>query len=614
MASPALTNPYPLHPAARGWPPCIYSCRVELSTGALLDSAVPEPCEVREHGIGLNISRRDLVGCDGFDQTIGLDIPPGAVLADIRVGPAFEAGSLGGFRLHPLPFKVGLDGVDATRSVHSLQTFAAYAEGWILEDGARGCVVMRLPSPDSETCFVPVEVRESRGVLELQFGAIGSDGPGHQTRSPFIGRELGSGWFDLPVTRYVFFEGGWAEGVRLFREAVLEALGPRMSGYRPLPVSYNTYHDFGPSYSRGDLSRAMERAKGLGVGLVHLDPGWETVWGSTAWDEERLGSPEDFVAEAASFGLKVGCWTSLHTTDPGIAEDCYALGPAGGKFIAEDFGEVKLYGICPASRWADVYRRNIGRLIRAGFEFVNSDFHDWPWNGLSCHDPAHGHPVPLSRQSWCEALNTMFGRLHESGPVTVEMHDHVESGEYRTPVWYLYNRPESYDEKWAYEFMWKTHQDLLDGRLFALYHLRNAEPVPLFLHMNMISDNENALAFWYVASCVNHVGIGGAMKASELVLQGYRRAIAAYNEHFQEFTVGQFVGIDELTHLHIHPQRTSAVLLCFNLTEAPIEREVMFDLRATAPDIAAGCPDGILRSFVSVGAKDVSLVPLKFKR
>lgn len=216
----------------------------------------------------------------------------------------------------------------------------------------------------------------------------------------------------------------------------------------------------------------------------------------------------------------------------------------------------------------------------------------------------------------------MFAQLHESGgPVTIEMHDHVESGEYRTPVWYLYSRPGSYDEKWAYEFMWKTYSDLLSQKLFALYHLRKAEPVPLFLHMNMISDNENALAFWYVASCVHHIGVGGALKASPAVFEGYRRAIALYNRHFEEFTQGQFIGIDELAHLHIHPNRLSAVLVCFNLKDAPEERDIQLDIGRAAPDVAAmglqsdaavqtGGDGWCVRA--CVGAKDVSVISLKF--
>ncbi len=614
----------------QGWDARVFRARAALSTGERIELVLPparkdSPAERREaetQGVRLVIETSEAPATRAYDETITLHLPDGASLTDLLMGSEFEGGPLDGFRAHPLPFKVGLDGADQSFNLSGLATFSGFAEGWIVEDGNRGLLVMRLPSPDPDTCFVPLAVREEGGRRVVQIGSVGPDGDCHRTRSPYLHRAFAGGAVRFPATRCVFFDGGWEEGVRLFRAMLVRTLAGRLEGYRALPVTYNTYHDFGPSYSRADLIRAMKRVSELGAGLIHLDPGWETVWGSTVWDEQRLGPPEQIVAEAAVYGLHVGCWTSLHTTDPKIAEGCYALGPDGERRIAEDFGEVKLYGVCPASRWADVYRENLGRLIRAGFVFVNSDFHDWPWLETSCHDPSHGHAVPLSRSDWCEALNKMFAQLHETGgPVTIEMHDHVESGEYRTPVWYLYSRPGSYDEKWAYEFMWKTYADLLSHKLFALYHLRKAEPVPLFLHMNMITDNENALAFWYVASCVHHIGVGGALKASPAVFEGYRRAIALYNKHFEEFTQGQFIGIDELAHLHIHPNRLSAVLVCFNLEDVPEDRKILLNLSAAAPDVAAmrldsdpavqtGGDGWCVRA--CVGAKDVSVISLKF--
>jgi hypothetical protein len=162
----------------------------------------------------------------------------------------------------------------------------------------------------------------------------------------------------------------------------------------------------------------------------------------------------------------------------------------------------------------------------------------------------------------------------------IELHDHVESGEYRTPAWYLYDRPDSYDEKWAYEFMWTTYQDLMDRKLFSLYYLRLAEPIPLFLHMNASSDNENALAFWYVASCVTHIGVGAVLKSSKAQRKAYMKAFARYNERFDAFALGDFFGIDELTHVHVYPDRRRAVLLAFNLGDENETREFSLDTQA----------------------------------
>ncbi len=168
----------------------------------------------------------------------------------------------------------------------------------------------------------------------------------------------------------------------------------------------------------------------------------------------------------------------------------------------------------------------------------------------------------------------MYVRLHRQCPeMVIELHDHVESGEYRVPVWYLYDRPDSWDEKWAYEFMWKTFDDLMERRLFSLYYIRLAEPIPLFLHMNASTDNEHAIAFWYVASCVNHIGVGAIVKSTQAQREAYKRAFAEYNARFEAFAVGEFYGIDELTHVHVYPGGRRAVILAFNLDETPVERE-----------------------------------------
>jgi hypothetical protein len=319
--------------------------------------------------------------------------------------------------------------------------------------------------------------------------------------------------------------------------------------------------------------------------LIHLDQGWETVWGSNIWGEDHMGDLDSLVAEARNQGLEVGCWTSVHSTDPDVHGDVnYTRNQVGEKFYAEDFATInpawnRLWGSCPASDWQEAALANLSRLGKAGFRFLNSDFHDWPWMGEGCWSDGHWHKGWLNRAQWCEALNEFYIRLHRECPdMVIELHDHVESGEYRTPVWYLYDRPGSYDEKWAYEFMWHTYENLMDHKLFSLYYVRLAEPIPMFLHMHASSDNENAIAFWYIASCVNHIGVGAIVKSSEQQRAAYKRAFEQYNARFEAFALGAFHGIDELTHVHVYPDSRRAVILAFNLDDDEVVRDFEIDL------------------------------------
>jgi len=570
---------------------------------------------------GLELELREEPAVSGADLFLTARSRRAGRLERFSVFLEIPASRLPGFRLHPLPFRVGLDGRDRTLDTGSAPPCEEFAEGWILEDGRRGLLVMRLPDGSHETCFVPAEIAAGDGERVIRPGIAGTDGSDHRTRSLFVRRLEEGATVRFPALRVVPFQGGWEEGVALFRGTLQGSLARLKEPRRALPVSYNTYHDFGPSLSRAKLEPLLPLLREMGFGLLHLDPGWETFWGSSVWNRAEMGPVEEFVRLAELHGLKVGCWTTLHTRSPEVEGAWYCRDALGRKFVAEDFGEVKLWGVCPSGPWRREFVRNMRTLADAGIVFINSDFHDWPWQGQSCHDTAHGHGVPLTREEWALAVNRAFEEIRAGHPgLVIEMHDHVESGEYRTPAWYLFERPESYDEKWAYEFMWKTHRDLMEGRLFSLYHLRKAEPVPLFLHMNMSTDNPNALAFWYVASCVTHVGVGGVLKAPEEVREGYRRAIATYNRFFDEFTRGEFIGIDELTHLHIHPDGGRGVLVCFNLSRETVRRTVPLPLPAGTGRVSLEGGEtleidgGAARVDVETGPEDVTVRGVVFGR
>lgn len=570
---------------------------------------------------GVVVSVRCAMPDDGrwLDEQVTLSFrEPRPRLTDLSYGLALDRRSLHGFTATPIPFRVGLDGALKTLDLGQAEECSRYAEGWVVDNGQHGMLVMRLPSGSAYTCFAPLVI----GPDSVQVGSIGPDGEDHRERNPFLDVEWEGSEIELPVTRFIFFEGDWRTGYGLFRETVRDSLSRRSEPRRrPCPVTYNTYHDFGPSYDKGRLLEIMPGLASMGFGMLHLDPGWETVWGSNIWNDQAMGDAAEFVLEAERHGLEVGCWTSVHTTDPEVHKGSYAIGQSGEQYFAEDFtflnpAAERLWGVCLASAWRQTTLDRLSRLGRAGVRFLNSDFHDWPWSGEGCRSNEHLHSRPITRAQWAESLNGLYEDLHRACPdMVIELHDHVESGEYRTPAWYLYDRPFSYDEKWAYEFMWKTYEDLMERKLFALYHLRLAEPIPLYLHINASSDNENALAFWYVASCVTHIGVGAIMKAGDAQRNAYARAFEQYNARFDAFALGEFYGIDELTHVHVSLDRKSAVLLAFNLDDQPVERQVVVDpiswglCRDRAEEVRRAC-GGADRLSVSIGARDVTLIDL----
>ena len=72
-----------------------------------------------------------------------------------------------------------------------------------------------------------------------------------------------------------------------------------------------------------------------------------------------------------------------------------------------------------------------------------------------------------------------------------------------------------YDENWGFEYMWDCLNDLKSGRALALYYYNLACNVPIYLHITMAADNDACVFFWWVASTVRHVGIGGKESSAE---------------------------------------------------------------------------------------------------
>ena len=113
----------------------------------------------------------------------------------------------------------------------------------------------------------------------------------------------------------------------------------------------------------------------------------------------------------------------------------------------------------------------------------------------------------------------------------------------------------------------------------SLYYYAMATDIPLYLHIPMITDNDNCVFFWWGASTVRHLGIGGKYHNLDKRIQekyiadpekrwnAYKEAMKIYKSLKPYFVRGEFHGIHERAHLHTLEGVNGGVLCLFNLSE-----------------------------------------------
>ena len=214
-----------------------------------------------------------------------------------------------------------------------------------------------------------------------------------------------------------------------------------------------------------------------------------------------------------------------------------------------------------------------------------------------CEVVEHGHSIPYTREEHIRNYASLAEKVHEKFPdILIEMHDQVigpTSGRY-VPSYYTHNS-NTFDAIWAFEYMWDPMDDLLSGRARSLYYYDLAYNIPLYDHINLKTDNSNALTFWWYASTCRYLGIGGRFGVKGASSQnikdwGYlgvgeknspppeiwnaqKKAMKTYMRLKPFFVRGEFYGIDELTHIHTLPEKNSTVINCFNLEKTGIKKE-----------------------------------------
>jgi hypothetical protein len=187
------------------------------------------------------------------------------------------------------------------------------------------------------------------------------------------------------------------------------------------------------------------------------------------------------------------------------------------------------------------------------------------WND-GCWNPNHGHPVPYRFEDHIRANLHIVEQIHQNYPeVLIELHDPLAAGStYRmTPIYYKYGLKNSFDENWGFELMWDPFEDLKSGRAKALYYYNMACNIPLYLHIDLRTDNMNCIVFWWYASTCRHLGIGGTHE-KDFVSRAQIDAMKTYRRFERFFKRGMFLGVGEDIHLHVLPEENAFVLNIFN--------------------------------------------------
>lgn len=451
------------------------------------------------------------------------------------------------------------------------------AEGWIWTFGERALLIIKHSQEQMEFSLLELESQDDG--TRLRFG-----GCGVWHGDPECLAELKPGAkIRFGLSRYQLLDGGFKEGYYAFRSFMDEHGHCLPDGYNP-PVHWNELYDnplWGGKdspetrkkyYRKKDMEEEAAKAKELGCESLYLDPGWDTNFASTIWDDERLGTAESFMKlmkEKYNLSVSLHCplagWCDA-STYPREADRM----DANGKRIE--------MSLCSGARqYLDVKAERLKKLCEAGVVFL---MYDGTGYTGPCFDENHGHPIPYTREAHCRAYLELAQKVHEKFPhVLIEMHDMIVAGVYLRycPTYYLHGIEGSFDENWGFEYMWNPMADITSGRAISLYYYNLAYSLPLYLHIDLRKDNEHCLEFWWYASTCRHLGIGGK-HPDVAIFQAHKAAMRRYLQLKEFYTQGVFYGFGEDVHVHALPNKQAAVVNIFNLQDEEVTKKVSFSL------------------------------------
>ena len=496
------------------------------------------------------------------------------------------------------------------------------ADGWCYTAGERTLVLLKHAREHGELCGLAGENRDGRWLARM--GGVTMvevptrEGPAFMPAGVV---ELGAGeTIELGEVRYEQIDGDWRAGYDAFRD-YFEGQGYVAPANFDPPVHWNQlydmscwwtvkgYEDHRELYTLEALWEEARKAKEYHCESLYLDPGWDTGFASSQWDEGRLGPQKEFVAKLKrDYGLGL----SLHC--PLAAWSDVAFYPEEARLVEAD-GQRREDGLCSGARqYLEVKAERLRRLCEDGASFLMYD--GTTYTG-PCWSEEHGHPVPYTMDDQARNYRWLCEVVQEKYPeVLIELHD--AQGNWILPR-HFPHRPGWNVENWGNEFMWNTAEDLACGKMKYLDYLRRAYSIPTYLHIALINDNEHGLAFWYTASTCAHLGIGGTHPNSQ-VAEAHKSHMAKYRKLKRFFVQGTYFAPDESTHLHYLADRREAVLCLFNFSDAAVHRTdvittpVSFELgedphQNTGVSVARTTPGRIHVNSV-VPARGVRVIPI----
>jgi len=581
-------------------------------------------------GLDLALHHRVLITPTGVEETVSLANrgPEPVALSDVGLGFCAALDPRPDWRLCAIPFRVQLDGSrhdyvtadlaagrfanavcrDTTRPEPPLcEDGRLRSESWAWGTGNVRLVIIKYNQADVElSVAAPLCLR---GEHVLRFGGAGTCLYGE----PSAAHALAPGQtFTFGATFYASVAGPVENAFYAYRD-FLDARGHGFPPDYDPPVNWNELYDVGwyhseaeplaKNYTRKALLAEAAKARDVGCDLLYLDPGWEVAEGTTTWDESRLGSPADLARTLRrDFGLDLGFRTVLRVNSPRPQwPERYLVRHPDGPKRPADFHGRPLWECCLAN--PEFRREKVERIhavVRQGARFLMVDEMDWRG---PCHDPGHDHATPTAPIDHVRAVYDLCRQLRRLDPhLLIECHDPVwpwHTALY-VPTYFQqgFGEEGAYQENWGFEYMWNCLDDLKSGKALALYYYNLACNIPLYLHITMAADNDRCLFFWWAASTVRHLGIGGkyghptvnpkdlAPFDPETRFAAYRRQMALYRRLKPYFARGTFHGLGEHAHLHTLPGRAGGALLLFNLADdnRAIEAEIpLASLGADAP-------------------------------
>ncbi len=470
-----------------------------------------------------------------------------------------------------------------------LDTCVLGSEGWVWTGRDQGIVIIKYSQELMEHSILDTVEKSGQGDAggkSLRFGGCGA-----WHGDPEAALRIAPGaTVRMGITRYIRYSGDWKTGFYQFRQFMAEKGHRFPKGFNP-PVHWNELYDNplwwtdpeslenrDKMYRLEHMEEEAAKAREVGCEALYLDPGWDTMQGSTVWAEDRLLTCAEFCKLMQD---KYGLQVSLHTPlawwnkPEGYPSSVLARDAQGNTYRTPRWNQYP-QTVCSGSEWFTIKLERLLKLAEAGVVYF---MFDGPNFTGPCTVKSHGHVVPYTREAHMRRCTELGRKLHEKYPdLIIEMHDMIAGagGFNYVPTYYLQN-DQTFNDVWAFEFMWDPMADLLSRRSVALYYYNLGYDLPLYIHVNLKGDNANALMFWWNASLCRHLGIGGK-HPDPLVWQAHKDAMKTYLRLKSFFTQGEFYGLDEMIHVHTLKEKNAAVINCFNLAETPETKTFTFAL------------------------------------